>query len=398
MVLGRHAVGSKAMREDTAVQQPDATRARDRSDSAVPRQLKFAAGIAWRFLVVVAAVGIIALTLARLRVVVLPVVFALFAAAVLAPPTVWLRRSGVPRSLAAVAVIVTAVVVVAGIVTLVAPRVAGDLGDVASGVEEGIATVSDWLLEGPLKLSRDELEQYRDEALTELGDRAGAIAGGVLGGAYLLVEIVAGLVLALFLLFFFLRDGDRMWPWIVRLFPPDARAQVDEVGVITWQTLGRYLRGVSLVALMDAILIGLALWIIGVPLVLPLALLTFVGGFFPVIGAFAAGSAAALIALVANGPLDALLVVVATFVVQQVEGNLLQPIIVGRAVRIHPVAVILAVASGAVIWGIAGAVIAVPLVAVTARAASYLRSGGAHGRPPSPAVETPVPAATAPPR
>jgi predicted PurR-regulated permease PerM len=141
---------------------------------------------------------------------------------------------------------------------------------------------------------------------------------------------------------------------------------------------------VSLVALMDAILIGLALWVIGVPLVLPLALLTFVGGFFPVIGAFAAGSAAALIALVANGPLDALLVVAATFVVQQIEGNLLQPIIVGRAVRIHPVAVILAVASGAVIWGVAGAVIAVPLVAVTARAASYLRSGRRHDDAPAP--------------
>ena len=374
------------MSEDRAVEQPEPTPQRQspRHETAVPRQLKLAAGIAWRFLVVVAAIGVIALTLARLRVVVLPVVFALFAAAILAPPTVWLRRSGVPRSLAAAIVIVTAVVLAASVITLIAPRVAGDLGNVAEGVEEGIATVSDWLLEGPLDLSRAELERYREDALTELGDRAGAIAGGVLGGAYLVVEIVAGLVLALFLLFFFLRDGDRMWPWMVRLFPPGARAQVDEVGVITWRTLGGYLRGVSLVALMDAILIGLALWVIGVPLVLPLALLTFVGGFFPVIGAFAAGSAAALIALVANGPLDALLVVAATFVVQQIEGNLLQPIIVGRAVRIHPVAVILAVASGAVIWGVAGAVIAVPLVAVTARAASYLRSGGRHDDAPAP--------------
>jgi putative heme transporter len=388
------------MREDTVMDEPEARRQppEPRADAGIPRQLRLAAGISWRFLVVVAAVGIVAVALARLRVVVLPVVFALFAAAVLGPPTVWLRRTGVPRSLAAAAVIAASVVVAAGIFTVLMPRVAADIGDVGEGVEEGITTVSDWLLDGPLELSRDQLEEYREDALTEVGDRAGAIAGGVLGGAYLVVEIVVGIVLALFLLFFFLRDGDRMWPWVVRLFPPEARAQVDEVGRITWQTLGGYLRGVSLVALMDAILIGIALWLIGVPLVLPLALLTFIGGFFPVIGAFAAGTAAALVALVANGPLDALLVAAATFVVQQVEGNLLQPIIVGRAVRIHPVAVILAVASGAVIWGVAGAVIAVPLVAVTARAASYLRSGPPSARAPGPAppVERPAARATAP--
>lgn len=365
-----------------------------RADAGVPRQLRLAAGIAWRFLVVVAAVGVVAFVLARLRVVVLPVVFALFAAALLAPPTVWLRRSGVPRSLAALAVIAASVALAAGVVSLLVPRVAADIGDVGRGVEEGIATVSDWLLEGPLELSRAELDRYREDALTELEDRAGAIAGGLLGGAYLVVEIVAGLILSLFLLFFFLRDGDRLWPWVVRLFPPQARAQVDEVGRITWQTLGGYLRGVSLVALMDAVLIGFALWLIGVPLVLPLALVTFVGGFFPVIGAFAAGTAAALVALVANGPLDALLVVAATFVVQQIEGNLLQPIIVGRAVRIHPVAVILAVASGAVVWGVAGAVIAVPLVAVIARAASFLRSGGESPSPAPVAAPSLGPAAS----
>ena len=373
-------------------------RAAPGADAAVPRQLRLAAGIAWRFLVVVAAIGVVALALAHLRVVILPVVFALFTAAVLAPPTAWLRRSGAPRSLAAVAVIVASIVVVAAIVTFLVPRVAADIGKVGDGVEEGITTVSDWLLEGPLELSRTELEEYRDDALAEARDRADDIAGGVLGGAYLVIEIVAGLVLALFLLFFFLRDGDRMWPWVVRLFPFEARAQVDEVGQITWRTLGGYLRGVSLVALMDAVFIGIALWVIGVPLVLPLALLTFIGGFFPVIGAFAAGTAAALVALVANGPLDALLVVAATFVVQQVEGNLLQPIIVGRAVRIHPVAVILAVASGAVIWGVAGAIIAVPLVAVAARAASYLRSGdsAASAAAAQPPLERPASGAVAP--
>ncbi len=170
-----------------------------------------------------------------------------------------------------------------------------------------------------------------------------------------------------------------MWPWAVRLFPPEARSDVDQLGRIAWRTMGGYLGGQAIVALVDAVFIGLALWLIGVPLVLPLAILTFVGGFFPVIGAFVAGGAAALIALVSNGFLDALLVVAAATVVQQLEGNLLQPMIVGRAVRIHPVAVILAVTSGAVIWGLPGAILAVPTVAVAAQSASYLRSGRIPG-------------------
>jgi predicted PurR-regulated permease PerM len=388
------------MGEDTGMARTESVvrRTADRAEAAVPRQLKLAAGLSWRFLVVVAAVGVIALTLARLRVVILPVVFALFAAAVLASPTTWLRERRVPRTLAALTVVVGAVVVIAGVIALLAPRVAAEIGDIGQDVEEGISTVTDWLLEGPLELTRVELDQYREDALDELRARAGDIAGGVLGGAYLVVEIVAGIVLALFLLFFFLRDGDRLWPWIVRLFPPEARAEVDEVGRITWDTLGSYLRGVTLVAVIDAVFIGLALWLIGVPFVLPLAVLTFIGGFFPVLGAFAAGGAAALIALVANGPLDALLVVIATFVVQQLEGNLLQPIIVGRAVQIHPVAVILAVASGAVIWGVAGAILAVPIVAVVSRAASYLRSGSERTTTASPPPDAPArsPAAAPP--
>jgi putative heme transporter len=373
-------------------------RARTFAEDVVPRQLRAAAAIAWRFLVVVAAIAVIAYVLARLRVVVLPVVFALFAAAVLAPPTLWLRSRRVPRTLAALTVVVGTVLIVAGVIAVLTPRLIGDAEDFGNDVEEGIATVSDWLLEGPLDLTRAELDEYREDALSELRDRADAIAGGVLGGAYLVIEVVAGIILALFLLFFLLRDGDRIWPWAVRLFPPGARAQVDEVGRITWETLGRYLRGVAIVALIDAVFIGLALWLIGVPFVLPLAVLTFIGGFFPIIGAFLAGGAAALIALVANGWFDALLVIIATFAVQQIEGNLLQPIIVGRAVRIHPIAVILAVASGAVIWGVAGAILAVPLVAVASRAASFLRSGERPEppRPPAP-LAPPKPPPPAPP-
>ncbi len=347
-----------------------------RADAAVPDQLRLAAAIAWRFLVVAAAVAVVALALAKLRLVVLPVVLALFAAAVLAPAVGWFRRRGVPAALAAVAVILASLGFLATVVAVLAPRVANELGDVGASVSEGAERVTRWLLEGPLDLSADELDRWRERALDELRDRGGDIAGGVLGGAYLAVEIVAGLLLSLVVLFFFLRDGERMWPWVVGLFPGSARGRVDEVGRIAWATLGGYLRGISIVAFVDALFIGLALWLLGVPLVIPLAVLTFLGGFFPIVGAFTAGAAAALVALVTEGLTTALLVVAAATLVQQLEGNLLEPLIVGRAVKIHAVAVLLAVAAGAVVWGIVGAFLAVPLAAVTARAAAHLRSGG----------------------
>ena len=245
----------------------------------------------------------------------------------------------------------------------------------ATTVEEGTAKVTNWLLTGPLDLTREELDDYREQGLDELRERQGDIAGGIAGGAYIAVEVVAGLLLTLVLAFFFLKDGEKIWPWLVGLFPPRARGRADDVGRIAWATLGGYLRGVVLIAFVDAVFIGLALWLIGVPLVLPLTLLTFIGGFFPIVGAFSAGAAATLVALVTGGVTDALLVLAATIGVQQLESHLLQPVVMSRAVKMHPIGVLLAVATGAVVWGIVGAALAVPLAAVIARSASHLRSG-----------------------
>jgi putative heme transporter len=345
-------------------------------DAVVPRPLRLAAAIGWRVLVVAAAIAILALALAQLRVVFLPIVLALVLASTLAPPARWLRERGVPSALAALAVLALCAALLAAVGAVLAPSASADFRELGTGIEGGIAKATDWALEGPLDLSREELDRYRERGVDQARERAGDIAGGVFGGAYLLIEVVAGLVLSLVLLFFFLKDGDRMWPWVVRLFPVNARDEVDEVGHAAWATLGGYLRGVTVVALVDAVFIGLALWLLDVPLVLPLALLTFLGGFLPIVGAFAAGIAAALVALVSKGFATALLVVAATILVQQLESHLLQPFIVGRAVRLHPVAVILAVTAGAVIWGIAGAFLAVPLVAVIARASSLLRARG----------------------
>ena len=345
------------------------------TDAGVPRPLRLAAAIAWRFLVVAAAIALLALLAARLRVVVLPVVLALFAAAVLAAPTMWLRRRRVHRTVAAAIVFFGAVLLTLGALAITVPLAAGQLDQVSTNVQTGIDRVTDWVLDGPLEVDRADLREYRERGLEELRGRAGSIAGGALGGAYLLVELVTGLLLTLVLLFFFLKDGDRLWPWTVGLFPEPARQRVDDVGRIAWRTLGGYLRGQAIVAFVDAVLIALALWLIGVPLILPLALLTFLGGFFPIVGALLAGIAAALVALVTEGLTAALLVAAAATAVQQIEGNLLQPFVVGRAVQLHPIAVLLAVTAGAVVWGLPGAIIGVPLVAVVAQSASYLRSG-----------------------
>jgi predicted PurR-regulated permease PerM len=352
----------------------------------VPGQLRLAASIAWRVLVVAAALALIAIVISRLRIVVLPVVFALFLAAALAVPVERMRRARVPAGIAAALALVTSILVIAALVAAIAPSVADELGDVGTNVREGTAQVTDWLLEGPLDLSRRDLDRYRERGERELRQHTGDIAGGVIGGAYIAVEVIAGLFLTLVITFFFLKDGERLWGWAVNLFPPRARGRVDDVGRIAWVTLGGYLRGVVVVAFVDAFFIGIALWLIGVPLIVPLVLLTFIGGFFPIVGAVTAGAVATLVALVSGGLTDALLVLAATIAVQQLESHLLQPIVMSRAVKMHPVAVLVSVAAGAVLWGVVGAFLAVPVVAVISRSASHLRSGPDEALlPPEPA-------------
>jgi putative heme transporter len=342
----------------------------------VPWSLRLAASIAWRALVVALAVAVLAAVLARLRVIVVPVAVALLLATFLVPPARWLRARGWPRALAALAVVFAALSLVGVAALALVPPIASDVGQLDVSVEGGVDQATDWLSETRFGLSDAQVERWKDRAADELRSQSGAIVGGLFGGAYLALELVAGLVLAIVVLFFFVKDGDELWRWAVSLFPGRAREQVDAVGAIAWETAGGYIRGVSVVALADAVFIGLALWLIGVPFVLPLAALTFVGGFFPIVGAFAAGFAAAMVALVAEGWLAALLVVGAAFLVQQLEGNLLQPFIVGSAVKLHPLAILLAITAGAIVWGVAGAFLAVPLVAVTARAAARLAEPG----------------------
>lgn len=348
----------------------------------IPRWLRISSELAWRSLLVAAAIAVLALLVSRLRVVFLPVILALLVSTLLVPPVTWLQRRGIPRAIGALVAVGVALLVLAAVVTVVAPQVKQQIDDADISVSSGVDEVAIWLTDGPFGLERAQVREYRQRFERELEGRSGSLATGALGGALLVVEVIAGLVLAVVLIFFFVKDGRRMWAWFVTRFPERLRADVHAVGLLGWGALSGYLRGTTLVALVDAIGIGIALVLLDVPLALPLALLTFAAGYFPIVGALFAGFAASMVALAANGITNALLVVAATLLVQQVEGNLLQPLIVGRAVRLHPAAIIVAVATGGVLWGVAGAFIAVPTAAVVSQAVGYLRTRPASETPP----------------
>ena len=340
------------------------------SRGVAPRGLRIAADWSWRLLVVAALVAVIGYVASVLLIVVVPVFVALLGAAVLAPLVELTVRRGVPRLAAVWGVTVAALLVVGGVGYAMWRGVESDRSELSLNVESAAARVERWLVESGLPAAQVERGSDR------IGELIGGAGGtGLLSGARTALEIASGAVLALVLVFFFLKDGPRIWRWVTGLAPAGLTGRVDEAGRAAWTSLGGWVRGTAVVALADAVLIGAALAVLGVPFVLPLAVITFVAAFFPVVGAVAAGALAALVALAANGPVSALLVIAAVTVVQQVEGNVLQPIIVGRAVELHPVAILLALAAGAAVAGIVGAFLAVPGLAAASAAAHALRRG-----------------------
>lgn len=348
----------------------------------VPRSLAVLSELGWRFLVCVAALAVIVYGLWQLRLVLLPVFIALLAATILAPGAVWLRRRGVPRTLATAIVYISGLVAVGIVMWRIAPATIHEFDELGRQVSGGIGEVGEWASSGPLGLSEGDVQDAVDEVSAAVQDRAEEIASGAITGALVAAQVAAGLLLTLVVTFFLVRDGDRMWDWVVGLMPEHRRDTVHAAGQEGWRVLSGFVRGITVIATIDAVAIGLALWIIGVPLVMPLALLTFVLAFIPIVGAFTAGVAAALVALVSNGWFDALLVVAAIIAVQQLEGNLLYPVVVGHTVSLHPVAVLVCVGAGAILGGIIGAFLAVPVAAVVATVVPLVRREVAAGRPP----------------
>lgn len=337
---------------------------------AADTPLARAAQVSLQLLLVAAALAVVAYILVHLRLVVLPLLVAVFLATILMPVADLLRRR-LPDALAAFIVMVVAIVLLGGLTAVLAPSVVDEFGDLGESLREGLGQLGGTLER--LGLSQAEIETAIDDGLNSLQENVGGIGQGVVTGALFVGELVTGLLLALVLLFFLLKDGHGIWNWIVSLVPSRRRDGLREIGSASWSTLGHYLRGVALVALFDAVTIGIALAVLGVPLVLPLAVLTFFGAFFPLVGAFTAGFVAALVALVSDGVVIALIVVGVIIAIQQLEGDVIYPVLVGRQIRLHPVAILLALTAGAVVAGIVGALFAVPAAAVAWTAIQHLR-------------------------
>jgi putative heme transporter len=335
-----------------------------RDDTEIPHGLRIAAAWSWRLLVIgVLAVAIVYI-LGRLRIVLVPLVIAMLLAALLSPVVRWLLGHRVPRSLAAGLALVGGLVAVAGTLTLVVNQFIDGVPDLAKNASEGIDQIQNWLKTGPLHMSDRQLNSVVESGQQWLDDNSNTLTSGAVATATTIFDIITGLLLVLFATFFFLRDGDRIWRFVTRLIPTRARGQLTDAGEASWLTLVAYVRATVLVAFIDAVGIGLAILILGVPLAFPLAALVFLGAFIPIVGATLSGAVAVLVALVGKGPVTALILIAAVIGVQQLEGHVLQPFIMGRAVAIHPLAVIVAIATGVVLAGIVGALVAVPLVAV----------------------------------
>ncbi len=356
------------------------------AETSVPNALRIAAAWSWRLIVVLIGLYVLLYAMAYIAVVVVPVIVALMLAALLQPGAASLVRRGWPRSLAAFAMLLVGLAVVAGIITLVIERFNAGFSDLAAQVSEGVGQVQTFIVR-TFPITQGQLEDAVTQFQETLVDNQDTIASGALTTAATVGEVITGIVLALFTLFFFLKDGRTIWLWLVGLFPAESRAYVDEAARRSWRTLISYVRATVVVALVDAIGIGIGLAILGVPLVIPLAALVFLGAFIPIIGGFLAGTVAVLVALVSNGPITALITLGIVVGVMQLEGHVLQPLLLGRAVRVHPLAVVLAIAAGLLIAGIFGALIAVPTVACANVAGTYLSRRNEGPRPPEPRLE-----------
>ena len=344
------------------------------TDNVIPRGIRVAGAWAWRIILFIATAYLLIRVLGLLRVVVIPVIVALLLAALLEPVAGLLRKRGVSRSVSAALVLVTGLVVVFGGLALIVQTFISQFDTLSGQVADGIGEVQRWLANGPLHVSQTQLSDGLDrlrESLTANQDR---LTSGALSTATTLGEVLTGFFLALFTLFFFLRDGRQIWTFLCRLLPRTARVPTARAGHYSWHTLVSYVRATVLVAFVDAAGIGIGLAILRVPLALPLAALVFLGAFIPVVGATLSGAVAVLVALVTVGPVKALIVLGIVIAVQQLEGHVLQPLIMGRAVALHPLAVILAIATGVVVAGIVGGLVAVPLLAVLNTALRYLFS------------------------
>jgi putative heme transporter len=339
----------------------------DQSEVAARRErLRRAGNLAWTTIGLAGALVIVGYVVGRLSLIVVPVILALFPATLLVPVSVKLKEVGLPNTLAAVASIVLGLAVIAGIIGAMIPLVVAEVPNLIESASSGVEQIETFLEEDPFGLGLQGPSELLRTAREQLGG-FGDYTDQAMSAATTAFEVAAGLVLLFVVLFFYLKDGRRLMEGVVSLAPRSSRSRVRSIVERAWDTLGRYFRGQMVVALVDAVFIGIGLLILGIPLAAPLSVLIFFGALFPLVGAVVTGALAVLVALAHGGLATALLVLGLILLVQQVEGNVLQPLILGRAIDLHPLVVLLSVTAGGVTFGILGAFLAVPVAAIVAR-------------------------------
>ncbi|VXB73418.1 conserved membrane hypothetical protein [Arthrobacter sp. 9AX] len=308
----------------------------------------------------VAVVSVYALM--QIKLLVIPVLIALILAAAIGPFVNILRRRGLPGGVATGIAFVALLALLAGVATVIYFSVRNQWGELAQQASSGLDELEQFLLTGPVPIEREQLDQAR-EGIVQFATSS-QVRSGAITGLSVVTEFIAGASLMVVILFFFLKDGAKIWNFLIRPFSGRREAKLRRVGSRTLEVLGGYVRGTAIVALVDTVAIGAALLILQVPLAFPLAIIVFIGAFVPLVGATVAGILAALVALVANGPVVALIVVAVVIAVNQLEGDLLQPIVMGKSLQLHALVILMALTAGTILAGIVGAVLSVPLTAV----------------------------------
>lgn len=354
------------------------------SRAQVPYGVDLAASWAWRVLLIGGLVYAVWRLLTYFAVITLPVVVALLISALVGPLVSRLSRLGIPRGLSAGLVVLGGLAIVALLLTFVGQQIANGASELGTQVVGGLDEVKRWLRDGPLDASDSQINDAIASAQKAITDRSKNIAyvKGVTELGSALTHVLAALFIVLFSTYFFLADGARIWAWVVRLTPRVARERVDSSGRVAWVSLTRFVRATVLVALTDAIGVMVIAGILRVPLVLAIGVLVFLGAFVPMIGATLAGTVAVLVALVDQGPLTALFMLLGVILVQQIEGHVLQPFLMGRWVSVHPLGVIIAIGAGVLVAGIPGALVAVPFVAAANAVGQHLASHTSVGDSP----------------
>jgi predicted PurR-regulated permease PerM len=342
--------------------------------------MRIAAAWSWRLLVVAGLIAVVLFLIVQLRLVVIPFLVAVLLAALFVPFSNWLQSKGWPKWLAVVVNEVGLIAIVGGLVTLVVFQVRGAYADLEAQTLERYDDFKLFLLDSPLQLSEQDINAAVDQGITAIREDSAAFLSGALSIGTTAGHVLAGVILTLFATLFLLIDGRGIWTWVVRLFPKRARTAIIGAGEAGWITLTHFVKVQVFVAAVNAVGIGTGAWIIGLfsggfPLIIPIAVAVFFGAFIPFVGAIVTGLFAAFVALAYLGPIPALIMLGVVILVQQIEGHVLQPFVIGTVVKVHPLAVVLGVATGGFVAGIAGALFAVPLIAVLNVVVRYIARG-----------------------